>query len=79
MKQLLQWKSFYSSEQELIEAVRDINVKRFNELCDKEICSGNPYITRTSVALKGGEKLSDPQLRMIKRLAKQVYKYYNHI
>jgi hypothetical protein len=79
LTQQTQWRMFFQTESELIEAVKDINVQKFNELCNKNICSGYQYITRTSRALKAGDELSDPQLRMVKRLAKQVYKYHKNI
>lgn len=73
------WKMFFETEQELIDAVKNIDIQKFNNLCSKNICSGYQYVTRTARALKAGEKLSEPQLRMIKRLAKEVHKYHKNI
>lgn len=70
------WEIYYRTEQDLIRALGNIDIHKFNSLCNQDICRGYQYITILARKVKSNSELSPVQVRQAKRLASQIKKYH---
>lgn len=67
----VKWNEMFDSEAELIKYLKKIDIEKF-----KDNCKGYYYIEGFQKELNEGKELSAKQLTQLKRLAKEVYRYY---
>ena len=70
----VKWSDMWDSEEELIEAVRTINLPRYINNNRK----GYEVIQSAQRVLVSGRELSKAHVTQLKRLSKEVYRYHNN-
>lgn len=70
------WNDLFKNEEDLIEALKQIDVEKFNELSRRYIVSGCEYISSFVRRVNAGYELSPAQIKQLKRLARQVKIYH---
>lgn len=68
----VKWNEMFDSEEELIETMKKIDIKKF----ENNYYKGYAYIGSFQKQLANGAELSPKQITQLKRLAKEVYKYH---
>jgi hypothetical protein len=69
----LKWDEMFESEQDLINALMVIDIKRYKD----EGYVGITYIEGFQKFYRKHHFLTDRQMTQLKRLAKEIYKYHN--
>lgn len=72
------WNELFGSEEELIEALKQIDPEEFKKLSLRHIVGGYQYIESFVRRLKSGKELTPAQLRQAKRLAKDIKIYHEY-
>lgn len=69
----MKWTECYSTEQELVKALMEIDITVYK----RRLCKGYEFIEGFQKYHNKNGSLSAAQLRQLKRLAGEVYKYHN--
>ncbi|WP_255294061.1 hypothetical protein [Bacillus toyonensis] len=69
----IEWNEMFDSEEELIGLVKKINMDRYKQM----YCKGWLYVEGFQRTLSSGKELSPKQVTQLKRIAREIYKYYN--
>lgn len=70
------WNDLFKNEEELVEALKQIDVNKFNQLCNRYIVKGYQYIESFVKRVNAGRDLTPAQMRQLKRLAREVKVYH---
>lgn len=65
-----------NNENDLIKALRTIDINKFEQMCDYHICKGYEYIAPIVKTLELGLSLTPPQIEQAKRFSKQIQIYH---
>ncbi|AFQ29793.1 hypothetical protein P4493_05915 [Bacillus thuringiensis] len=71
----LPWDKMFDSEQELLLCLANIDLEVFKQ----KGCKGWKYVEGFQKRLASGQGLTNPQITQTKRIAKEIYKYYNNM